>query len=230
MVLVEPVTGPSLQVLAIMLGIYTGPFTPGIIAGLVMMALLLILSAAISGSEIAFFSLSPAQLNGLRNDQSKSGQLILFLLERPKRLLATILIANNFVNVAIVIISSFVMNGLFDFAETPILGFMIQVIIVTALILLFGEIMPKIYASQNAVSTAHLMAHPMLIMRKVFYPLSTALVKSTAIIDKRIARKGHDISIDDLSEALDLTTSDNSTPEEERKILKGIVKFGDIAV
>jgi len=227
---VEPVTGPSLQVLAIMLGIYTGPFTPGIITGLVMMALLLILSAAISGSEIAFFSLSPAQLNGLRNDQSKSGQLILFLLERPKRLLATILIANNFVNVAIVIISSFVMNGLFDFAETPILGFMIQVIIVTALILLFGEIMPKIYASQNAVSTAHLMAHPMLIMRKVFYPLSTALVKSTAIIDKRIARKGHDISIDDLSEALDLTTSDNSTPEEERKILKGIVKFGDIAV
>jgi len=122
------------------------------------------------------------------------------------------------------------MRGLFDFSGSPLLGFLIQVIIVTALILLFGEIMPKIYASQNAITTAHLMARPMLIMRKVFYPLSSVLVKSTAIIDKRIARKGHDISIDDLSEALDLTTSDNSTPDEERKILKGIVKFGDIAV
>jgi putative hemolysin len=228
--LVEPKLEPSFQVLTILLGIYTGAVTPGIITGFIMMALLLILSAAISGSEIAFFSLGPAQLSELRNDHSKSGQLILYLLERPKRLLATILIANNFVNVAIVIISSFIMSGLFDFSGSPLLGFLIQVIIVTALILLFGEIMPKIYASQNAVTTAHMMARPMLIIRKVFYPLSSVLVNSTTIIDKRIARKGHDISIDDLSEALNLTTSDNSTPEEERKILKGIVKFGDIAV
>lgn len=221
---------PSLLILNIILNIYTGPFSPGIIAGIIIMILLLVLSAAISGSEIAFFSLGPAELNDLRNDHSKSGQLVLHLLERPKRLLATILIGNNFVNVAIVIISSFIMAGLFDFSASPLLGFLIQVVIVTALILLFGEIMPKIYASQNAIRTAHLMARPMFVLRKVFYPLSSVLVKSTAIIDKRIAHKGHDISIDDLSEALELTTSDNSTPEEERKILKGIVKFGDIAV
>jgi len=226
----DPDLDPSLQVLAILLNTFTGPVSPGIVAGILIMLLLLVLSAAISGSEIAFFSLSPGQLNDLRNDHGKSGQLIMHLLERPKRLLATILIANNFVNVAIVILSSFVMAGLFDFSASPLLGFLAQVIIVTSLLLLFGEIMPKIYASQNAITTAHFMARPMLIMRKIFYPFSSLLVKSTTIIDKRIAHKGHNISIDDLSEALDLTTTDNSTPEEERKILKGIVKFGDITV
>ncbi|MFH1120181.1 MAG: gliding motility-associated protein GldE [Bacteroidota bacterium] len=221
---------PSFQVLIIILSTFTGPVTPGIVAGLIAMVVLLVFSAAISGSEIAFFSLGPAHLSNLKNDNSKSGQLILHLLERPKRLLATILIANNFVNVAIVIISSFIMTGLFDFSDAPFLGFLVQVIVVTALILLFGEIMPKIYASQNAIRTAHLMAGSMIVLRKIFYPLSSVLVKSTAIIDRRIAHKGHDISIDDLSEALELTTADNSTPEEEKKILKGIVKFGDIAV
>jgi len=208
----------------------TGPLTPGIIASLLVMFVLLALSAAISGSEIAFFSLSPAQLSDLRSQNTKNSLLILHLLEKPKRLLATILIANNFVNVAIVLISSFVMTGLFDFTNSPLLGFLVQVVIVTSLILLFGEIMPKIYATQNAVTTAHFMARPMLIMRRVFNPISSILVKSTTLIDKRIAHKGHDISIDDLSEALELTTADNSTPEEEKKILKGIVKFGDIAV
>lgn len=226
----DPDPDPSLYVLSILINTFTGHFTPGTIAGLLVMLFLLVLSAAISGSEIAFFSFSPGQLSDLRNEHNKSSHQILQLLEKPKRLLATILIANNFVNVAIVIISSFLMTGLFNFEQSPILGFLVQVVIVTALILIFGEIMPKIYASQNAVFTAHLMAGSMLVLRKVFYPLSTLMVKSTSIIDKRIAKKGHDISIDDLSEALELTTADNNTPEEERKILKGIVKFGDIAV
>ncbi len=226
----DPDLVPLTQVLNILLGIFTGPVTPGIIASLLVMVILLVLSAAISGSEIAFFSLGPRQLNELRSNQGKSSQLILHLLERPKRLIATILIANNFVNVAIVIISSFVMAGLFDFSASPLLGFVIQVIAVTALILLFGEIMPKIYTSQNAITVAHLMARPILVIRRLFYPLSSILVKSTTIIDRKIERKGHNISIDDLSEALLLTTEDNKTPEEEKKILKGIVKFGDTAV
>ena len=226
----DPDLVPSFQMLNILINISTGPFTPGIIASLLIMVILLALSAAISGSEIAFFSLSPTQLSELRNDHGKSSQLILHILERPKRLIATILIANNFVNVAIVIISSFVMAGLFDFSTSPFLGFVIQVVVVTALILLFGEIMPKIYASQNAITVTHLMSRPILIMRRLFYPLSSFLVKSTTIIDRQIARKGHNISIDDLSEALQLTTADNKTPEEEKKILKGIVKFGDTMV
>jgi gliding motility-associated protein GldE len=216
--------------LNILINIFTGPFTPGIIASLLIMFLLLAMSAAISGSEIAFFSLSPSQLSELRSDHGKSSQLILHLLERPKRLIATILIANNFVNVAIVIISSFIMAGLFNFSASPLLGFIVQVVVVTALILLFGEIMPKIYASQNPVTMARIMSRPIVVMRRLFYPLSSILVKSTTIIDRQIARKGHNISIDDLSEALQLTTSDNKTPEEEKKILKGIVKFGDTMV
>lgn len=226
----DPDLEPSLQLLGTILNIYTGPVTPGIIISLLLIIVLLMLSAAISGSEIAMFSLSPAELNEIRNSNNKTNQLIIHLLEKPKRLIATILIANNFVNVSIVILSSYIMAGLFDFSESPLMGFFIQVIVVTALLLLFGEIMPKIYASQNVLSFARFMAKPLLILRRIFYPLSSVLVQSTSVIDKRIARKGHEISIDDLSEALELTTSDNKTPEEEKKILKGIVKFGDTSV
>lgn len=221
---------PSLQLLSVYLNMYTGNFDAGIIASLIVMVLLLFMSAAISASEIAFFSLSPTQLNDLKYDTGKSSQQIQLLLERPKRLLATILITNNFVNVSIVIISSFVMAGIFDFAASPLLGFLVQVVVVTSLLLIFGEIMPKIYAGQHALTAAHFMAGPMLTFRKIFYPLSSLLVKSTSIIDKRIAHKGHEITIDDLSEALDITSNSTNTPDEERMILKGIVKFGDISV
>jgi gliding motility-associated protein GldE len=122
------------------------------------------------------------------------------------------------------------MNEFFDFAQSPLLGFFIQIVVVTSLILLFGEIMPKIFAAQYPVQMAHSMAAPMSFLKSLFNPLSTLLVKSTDIIDNRIARKGHEITIDDLSEALDITTAGTNTPEEEKKILKGIVKFGDIAV
>lgn len=226
----DPDSDPHIQLLYILGTVVSGSLTPGTITGIVIMLLLLAASAAISGSEIGFFSLSPAQLNELRNDNSNSSRIIRQLLESPKRLLATILIANNFVNVAIVMISTFLMNEFFDFAQSPLLGFFIQVIAVTSLLLLFGEIMPKIFAAQYPVQMAYSMAAPMIFLKSLFSPLSTLLVKSTDIIDNRIARKGHEITIDDLSEALDITTAGTNTPEEEKKILKGIVKFGDIAV
>ncbi|MDY0344176.1 MAG: gliding motility-associated protein GldE [Lentimicrobium sp.] len=226
----DPDIEPPLQLLAVVTGIYTGPITIGIIIALIVMLLLLIASAAISGSEIAFFSLGPAQINDLTNQRKDKAHLIQVLLEKPKRLLATILIANNFVNVAIVILSSYIMMGLFNFADYAMLGFFVQVVIVTSLILMFGEIMPKIYATQHAPHLACVMAGSMLVLRKVFHPLSSILVSSTRVIDKRIARRGHNITIGDLSEALDLTSGNIQTPDEEKKILKGIVKFGDIAV
>ena len=226
----DPNPDPYIQVLSIMINIYSGNFTPGMAAGILFMILLLAMSAAISSSEIAFFSLGPAHLNDLKNENSNRSQLVLRLLERPKRLLATILIANNFVNVAIILLSSFIINTLFNFSQSPVMGFLFQVVIITSAILLFGEIMPKIYASQYSMKTAGIMATPMNFMVKFFAPLSIILVKSTNIIDKRIDRKGHDITMDDLSEALDITTSGTSTPEEDKKILKGIVKFGDIEV
>lgn len=193
------------------------------------MVLLLFCSAMISGSEIAFFSLSPSQLEHLNSERSKKNKQIIQLFETPKRLLATILISNNFVNVAIVILSTFITNSLFSFSEYPIITFVFQVVIVTSLILLFGEIIPKIYATQYPLKFAYVMVKPILILRSFFYLLSSLLVNSTNLIDKRIKRKSHNISMSELSKAIDIT-SDETTPDDEKKMLKGVVKFGDIGV
>lgn len=151
------------------------------------------------------------------------------LLDRPKRLLATILITNNFVNVGIVILSSYINDSLFDFSNMEILGFIIEVIVITSLILLMGEIMPKIFANQRPVTFALFMSQPLKVLISFFYPLATVLVKTTSFIDKKMAKQSQEISMSELSEAIDIT-SDEHTTEEETKILKGIVKFTDIEV
>lgn len=183
----------------------------------------------ISGSEIAFFSLTPLQLNEINISKSKKYSLILSLLKKPKRLLATILISNNFINVSIIILSSFIVNRIFNFENHVILGFILQVFVITSIILLFGEIMPKIYANQFSLKFALIMAKPLSFLCKFFYPFSSLLINSTSIIDKRINKKGHNISMSELSDAIDIT-SDKDTQEEEKKMLKGIAKFGDIEV
>lgn len=190
--------------------------------------MLLLCSAAVSASEIAFFSLTPGQLKELRGGKQGIHLLIRQLLERPKRLLATILISNNFANVAVVIISTYVSSQLFDFSMSPILGFVMQVIVITSLILLLGEIIPKVYATQYAMSIILVMARPINLLLKVFYPLSSILVSSTYIIDKRITRRNPPLLMSDLSNAVDIT-SDASTSEENRQMLKSIARFGDIA-
>ncbi len=204
-------------------------FSINVLFSLLVMIVLLACSAMISGSEIAYFSLNPSQLKDIQESPSKSNKLIMYLLGNSKRLLATILIANNFINVAIVILSVYVTKELFDLIYYPVLAFVIQVIVVTFLILLFGEILPKMYATKNAVRFATIMTSPLRFLIRLFYPLSSILVKSTSFIDKRLAGKGINISISDLSDAIELT-SDENTPEEEKKMLKGIVKFGDIDV
>lgn len=204
------------------------PFTFGIAVEIVAILILLFCSAIFSGSEIAFFSLKPMHLSELKSKKVRSGKIILKLLEKPKRLLATLLIANNFVNLGIVILSTYITIGLFEFGHNIILAFVIQVVLVTLLILLVGEITPKIYATQYAIPFAAFMSRPMVFCVKLFYPLSSLLISSTSIIDRRIKRK-HNISITDLSAALDIT-SGKETPEEEKKILRRIVKFGNIDV
>ncbi|MCK4568732.1 MAG: gliding motility-associated protein GldE [Bacteroidales bacterium] len=183
----------------------------------------------ISGSEIGFFSLGPQHLEKLKESASGRGKLILRLLERPKRLLATILIANNFVNVSIVILSTFIVSLWFNFTSFPVLAFVIQVIVITALILLLGEILPKMYASVYPVTFSKSMAGVLHVLNKVFYPFSSILVRSTFFLDNKIARKSHVLSRSELSDAIELTAGE-STPEEGKKILQGIVKFGDIEV
>ncbi|MFC2138837.1 gliding motility-associated protein GldE, partial [Bacteroidota bacterium] len=139
---------------------------------------------------------------------------------------ATILVTNNFVNVGIIILSSFITNSLIDFSNAPTIGFMFQVIVITFIILLFGEILPKVYASQYRMRFAHTMAYPLIIIENIVRPLNSLLISSTSIIKKRFDGK-QNISIDELSEAINITSE--NIPEE-KKILKGIVKFGSIDV
>ncbi|MBA2583201.1 MAG: gliding motility-associated protein GldE [Bacteroidetes bacterium] len=197
--------------------------------GSMAMLLLLILSGLVSGSEVAYFSLSPADLEELESASDNSSKTVLHLLEKPKRLLATILIANNFINVSIVVLSTVLTDKLFYMITDPVALFFIQVLLVTFLILLMGEVIPKIYANTHQKIMAKLMAYPILILVKVFKPLSLLLVNSTKIIDKRFKKKGHTISVSDLSHALELTTTEE-TSGNEQQILKGIVKFGNTDV
>jgi len=204
-------------------------FSPETLIEVVVMIVLLLLSGLISGSEVAFFSLEPKDISELEAEENKANQQILDLLRFPKRLLATILIANNLVNVAIIILSTTIINNIFDFSNHLAIGFTIQVIAVTFLLLLFGEVIPKVYSNRNSKKITQLMAYPLIILRKAFLPLSLTLVRSTNFIGKRLHRKSDNISVDELSHALELTADEHSD-EDEQKILKGIVKFGNTDV
>ena len=199
----------------------------GLIAGLLTIVVLLLCSAAASASETAFFSLSPSQLNEIRSSKTSVNKRIVHLLENSKLLLATILIVNNLVNVGIVIISTFMVNQYLDFTANPLLGFLFQVVIITALLLLLGEIMPKVVATRKPVKIASALALPLSIIQRILYPFSSLLVNSTRFIDKRHAHKYINITLDDISNAIDIT-ADGKVDDEDRKIMKSITRFGDI--
>jgi len=148
--------------------------------------MLLVLSAMISGAEVAYFSLSPKDIDDLKSHSTKTGSLVLKHLEKPELLLATILIGNNFVNVGIVILTTFIVSSLVDFGGALTMQFIIETVGITALILLFGEITPKVYASHFSKKFASIMAYPLMIMVKLFKPLGVTLVKSTNIVNKRL--------------------------------------------
>ena len=192
--------------------------------------ILILLSAFLSGSEVAIFGLSNSQKKKLKEENNKNSERILKLLSEPKKLLATILIGNNLVNVAIVIISSLILKDVFsNYSFSPILKFVIQVILVTFLILLFGEVIPKVYANNYNINFSKLMAFPLTILKIIFNPLIRLLISSTSIIDKKIDKKIEVLNPDELGHALDLT-KDSVQNKEEKKILEGIVKFGNTDV
>jgi putative hemolysin len=203
------------------------PFTAGILVGLILVLLLFIFSALISGSEVAFFSLSPADKKKLQENGGSHSKMVLDMIARPERLLGTILIANNFVNVGIIILSAFLMNHMFEFGSSRTLQFIVQVVIVTFLLLLFGEILPKLYSHIYSVRVSMFMVYPMRFLERAFYPLSSILIFSTSLVNKRLTGKKQNLSMDDLSGALELTADDIS---EEKTILEGIIKFGNIDV
>ncbi len=193
---------------------------------LLILVILLFFSGLISGSETAFFSLSPSDIESLKVRGGKKDAAILQLLKKPKELLATILISNNFINVSIVILSTFITVNIFSLESNVILVFFIQVVVVTSILLIFGEIIPKILSNKEPVSVATLMVLNLKFLIWFFKPLSTLLVTSTSFIDKRVGRKGHSISMSDLSDAIEIT-SDDSVSDDEKLILKGIATFGE---
>ncbi|MBS4060664.1 MAG: gliding motility-associated protein GldE [Bacteroidetes bacterium] len=221
-----PDPDPYASIFSLMTSIIFLGFDANTVFSLLVLLLLLAVSALISGSETAFFSLKPTDLNALKEEASEQNKKVLHLREIPKTLLATILIVNNLVNVSIVILSSYITFNLFDFSQNALAAFLIQVVVITSLILIFGEIVPKIYANKKPLRIAQMMAPVLLVFIYIFKPLSAALVGSISFLDKHLANKTHSLTMSELSAAIDIT-SDETTPPAEKKMLKGIATFGE---
>lgn len=192
------------------------------ITAMILAVLALIVSGFVSGSEIAFFSLTPVQCDEL--EEEPSGERVMKLLEKPDRLLATILIANNLVNVTIVVLCNFALGPVFE-GMSAVLSFILQTVILTFLILLFGEILPKLYANSNNLGWARMAAGPLSVAMKLFYPISSILVKSSGIVNKVVTKKEVSVTADDLSQALEIAQGVDDS--QSKDMLEGILKFGD---
>lgn len=203
-------------------------YSPGlneIVSGMITL-ILLVISGLISASEVAYFSLEPETLHKLEESDKKADKRILQLLETPQRLLAGILVGNNFANVAIILILTYITNSLLDFSAVPWLLFLFQTIFITFILLLFGEIIPKIYASMHPLKTAYFTCNLQFVLQKIFSVLIKWLVNSTSIVNRKMARHNHsNISRDELSQALELTSDKNA---DDKEILEGIINFGNI--
>lgn len=184
-------------------------------------------SALFSAAQVAFFSLSPADLNRIKEISGRWQLTIIELLDNPKKLLATLLISDNMLNVAVIILTSLI--HIFDYHSQRVLGFIVQVVLITFIIVLFAEVIPKVYSTKHNLQVLRIMGLPIYIFNKLFSPISYVLVSSTNIVEKRLKKKSYNVNIDELTHAIEIT-SDINTNEEEKKILKGIVKFGNIDV
>jgi gliding motility-associated protein GldE len=187
---------------------------------------LLLCSALVSGAEIALFSLSQKDIDETVQENTSKGKIITSLLEKPKKLLATLLVANNFINIGVVILFSFVGSDLFSAITSTVLKFILEIIVVTFLILLFGEVLPKVYASRNAIKFAKQIAYPIALLDKILSPISLPMRAATIYFHNKLGKQKTNFSVNQLSQALDLTDSEE-TSSEEQKILEGIVSFGN---
>lgn len=197
----------------------------GAVIAIVLAMLLLYASGFVSASEIAFFSLTPSDLNEIEEEKHSSDTRIKSLLADSERLLATILISNNFVNVMIIMLCNYFFASVIDFGGSRLLEFLVITVILTFLLLLFGEIMPKIYSAQNALAFSRRAAPVLSVLSYVFKPISSVLVRSTVFINKIAYKKPQGLSVDELSQALELTDKDEIS--EESNMLEGIIRFGE---
>lgn len=204
--------------------IYTLDFN--LLFGFAGIFVLLFCSAVVSGAEVALFSLSQKDIDDVLQENIPTGKIIYELLQRPKKLLATLLVANNFINIGVVILFSFVGSDLFAAITSPLLKFVFEVIFVTFLLLLFGEVLPKVYASRNSVKFAKSIAYPISLLDSFLTPISIPMRATTVYLHNKLGKQKTNFSIDQLSQALELTATDE-TSTDEQKILEGIVSFGN---
>lgn len=201
-------------------------YTTGLLPGILGILFLLVLSALISGAEVALFSLSQKDIDEAVDKNPTAGNRIISLLEKPKKSLATILIANNFVNIGIVIIFSFIKDDLFSQIQYEYLRYIIEVGVVTFLILFFGEVLPKVYANRNNVTFSIFISLPIEILNTILMPLNMPMRAMTIFLENKLGKQKSNISVNQLSQALELTSNEDTT-QEEQKILEGIVSFGN---
>jgi gliding motility-associated protein GldE len=197
-----------------------------IIIGFIILIILLLGSALMSASEVAYFSFRPEDIERFKTRKNKRAQTTLRLYNKPEKLLSTILVANNTINIAIVLLAAYLSSSLFHF-NSEVIGFIINAVVITFLLLFFGEVMPKVYASRNNIAVALFMAYPLSFLGKILKPLTSLLIYSSSFVKKKTGARRSNISMDDLSDALELTSDDFN---EDDKILKGIVHFGNINV
>ena len=205
-----------------------------LVPGLLGLVILLIASALISGAEVALFSLTQKDLDEAKKTKSKSFEIIINLLTQPKKLLASILVANNFINIAIVILFASLGDSLFEGVDSELnlggfkidLVFFIEVVLITFLILLIGEILPKVYANRNNLKFSKFMAYPLKVLDIIISPFSIPMQRLTLGIHKKLGKQKSTLSVGYLSQALELTSNEDTT-QEEQKILQGIVSFGN---
>ena len=197
-----------------------------LVLGFFVLFVLLFCSALVSGAEVALFSVSQKDIDDAILEQPSKGKIIAALLEKPKKLQATLLVANNFINIGVVILFSYVANNLFSDINSAMFEFILKVIVATFLILLFGEVLPKVYASKNNIKFAKWVAYPVFVLDKLLSPISLPMRKFTIYLHNKLGKQKTNFSVDQLSQALDLTDT-QETSTEEQKILEGIVSFGN---
>jgi putative hemolysin len=219
--------GYMLSYLFLTSGVVVNTFDLKIATGLIILIILLLGSALMSGSEVAYFSFRPEDIERFKSSKGKQSQAALKLYNNPEKLLSTVLVANNTINIAIVLLAAFISSRMFDFSAEPVIGFIINVVVITFLLLFFGEVMPKVYASKNHITVALFMAYPLTVLEKIFLPVTYLLMVSSSFVRKRTGTRRSNISMDDLSDALELTSEDFN---EDERILKGIVNFGNLNV
>lgn len=205
-----------------LIGVQFLAFTPDIFWMAALLAVLLFCSAMISGSEAAFFSLSPGDIHELEENDDKKSDRTLKLLSDKDRLLSTILIANNLVNIAAILVANSLIDRIIHFGDAYALEFIVKIILVTFLLLLFGEIMPKIFANYNKISFSLRMAGPLKALQSIFRPISNILLRTGSRITNILSRKQHNLSVSDLTDAIEIAETESA---DDKKMLTGIVRF-----